>query len=981
MANLASRSVVRQIGSLFDGGSVAGLSDRQLLERFVAQQDAAGEAAFAALVSRHGPMVLDVCGQILGDRHHAEDAFQAVFLVLARRARSIRDPDLLGNWLYGVASRTARCAKLQLARRRRKEGDTMRRPGPSSPVVVEPMIQPAERLAIDREQAEALHDEIDRLPKSFRQPVVLCYFEGLTLDEAARTLRCPAGTVGSRLARARDKLRRGLTRRGVVLPAGALVTALAHRSASASVSSPLCDITTRAAMNIAAGQTAAGATSAVAMALAREVLRSMLLSKLRFLAMSFLFLGAAATGAGYWKYSLAMEDDPVKNPASHTTQHEASAKPRDEDQPYPATKSNAAKPGRMFVSGRVLDPEGKPIRGAALDLVARPRKAWVGASADDGHFSLFGFGQSDASGRFHLDVPRTSSVGFHNHSGSFDLMALAAAPGFGVGWAELNPDAQQPGGDIRLRPEQTVHVKLVDLRGLPAAGVEVHIQSIGRETPERTWDGVSLWPTPPEGLRAWPRTGATDDQGKLVLSGIGEDLTVRLTVHDLRYARQDLSIETGRQAAKKDKERTIVLEPATIIEGRVITADTGQPVPHAVIAVAASRNQLGGMVNFRYRADDQGRFTANPFPGSYFHVRAFAPDGRPYLVPEVEFAWAKGAIKKVVDIKLPRGILIRGKVTEENTGRLVGNASVQYIPARSRDDVLSGWQAIVASKDDGSYQITVPPGKGHLLVFGPTPDYVLKMIGANMLYNSQPGGQRYYAHAIIPYEANASDQPHEISASLRAGATIQGHIEGPDGQRVTNASLLTTLRIEPTNPFWRGGYQIPVRDGRFEVHGLAAEASTQIFVFDDDRQWGAAVELAGKQAGEDLIIRLQPCGQAKARFVGPDGKPVAKYQPHFELIATPGPTRFSRSKREQVELSANAELMGNVDRKHYWNGPHTDVDGRITLPALIPGALYRIVDFSTINDQDKGVQIRKDFTVKPGETLDLDDIVIEKPQQ
>ena len=154
MANLASRSVVRQIGSLFEGGSVAGLADRQLLERFVAQQDAAGEAAFAALVSRHGPMVLDVCGQILGDRHHAEDAFQAVFLVLARRARSIRDPDLLGNWLYGVASRTARCAKLQLARRRRKEGDTMRRPGPSSPVVVEPMIQPAERLAIDREQAE-----------------------------------------------------------------------------------------------------------------------------------------------------------------------------------------------------------------------------------------------------------------------------------------------------------------------------------------------------------------------------------------------------------------------------------------------------------------------------------------------------------------------------------------------------------------------------------------------------------------------------------------------------------------------------------------------------------------------------------------------------------------------------------------------------------------------------------------------------------
>ena len=105
-----------------------------------------------------------------------------------------------------------------------------------------------------REQAEALHDEIDRLPDAFRLPVVLCYFEGLTLDEAARRLEWPAGTLRSRLARARDKLRRGLTRRGVVLPAAALAAALDSRSASASVSSPLCDITTRAAIEFAAGQ-------------------------------------------------------------------------------------------------------------------------------------------------------------------------------------------------------------------------------------------------------------------------------------------------------------------------------------------------------------------------------------------------------------------------------------------------------------------------------------------------------------------------------------------------------------------------------------------------------------------------------------------------------------------------------------------------------------------------------------------------------
>ncbi len=124
--------------------------------------------------------------------------------------------------------------------------------------VVEPMVQPAEQPVIDRELAEALHGEIERLPKSFRLLVVLCYFEGLTIDEAARRLRCPVGTAASRLARARDKLRRGLTRRGVVLPAAVLTAALAPRPAAASIPSPLRDITARAALKFAAGHGAAG---------------------------------------------------------------------------------------------------------------------------------------------------------------------------------------------------------------------------------------------------------------------------------------------------------------------------------------------------------------------------------------------------------------------------------------------------------------------------------------------------------------------------------------------------------------------------------------------------------------------------------------------------------------------------------------------------------------------------------------------------
>jgi RNA polymerase sigma factor (sigma-70 family) len=290
MAYAATGSVFRQIESLFEGTSVPGLTDRQLLERFLARRDPAGEAAFAAIVTRHGPMVLDICQNIIGDLHHAEDAFQAVFLVLARRAGSIRDPDLLGNWLYGVAIRTARCARLQLARRRKhEEQGAMRRPGSGSSAGAT-----VEQPTLAREDVEALHDEIGRLPGSFRLPVVLCYFEGLSLDEAARRLCWPSGTVHSRLARARDKLRRGLTRRGVTLPAAVLATALSPRSAAAHMSSLQCDITTKAAIQFAAGQVV---TTSVA-ALAREVLHSMLIHKLRSIVVTLLAIAAIATGAG-----------------------------------------------------------------------------------------------------------------------------------------------------------------------------------------------------------------------------------------------------------------------------------------------------------------------------------------------------------------------------------------------------------------------------------------------------------------------------------------------------------------------------------------------------------------------------------------------------------------------------------------------------------------------------------------------------------
>ena len=183
-------------------------------------------------------------------------------------------------------------------------------------------------------------------------------------------------------------------------------------------------------------------------------------------------------------------------------------------------------------------------------------------------------------------------------------------------------------------------------------------------------------------------------------------------VRDLRYARQDLYVDPAKASAAK--ETTLALEPARIIEGRVLAADTGQPIPNAVVSATARvmNEHANGFFTAKFRADAEGRFIMNPIAGESYTLGAFPTGGEPYLIQQDEFKWTKGAVKATHDIKVRRGVLIRGKVTEAGTGRPLPASSIQFIPVRGGDDVLSGWQAIVASQDDGSFQIAVPPARG-----------------------------------------------------------------------------------------------------------------------------------------------------------------------------------------------------------------------------------------------------------------------------
>jgi RNA polymerase sigma factor (sigma-70 family) len=268
--------------ALFEDGSVGSLPDGPLLDRFIARRD---ELAFEALVRRHGPLVWGVCRRILRDHHDAEDAFQATFLVLARKAATIRPREMLPNWLYGVARQTAAKARLMAARRRARERLGTEWPEPETTT----------RPIVD-DRLEALEQELGRLPASYRAPIILCHLEGKGHQEAAEELGWPVGTLSGRLSRARGMLAKRLSRRGLALSAGSLVLLSSRPAASACMPTSLVKTTIKLSGASGAGPAATGLVSAEVAALARGVMKTMLWKKIRI--GSLLMLNGAAIGIG-----------------------------------------------------------------------------------------------------------------------------------------------------------------------------------------------------------------------------------------------------------------------------------------------------------------------------------------------------------------------------------------------------------------------------------------------------------------------------------------------------------------------------------------------------------------------------------------------------------------------------------------------------------------------------------------------------------
>jgi RNA polymerase sigma factor (sigma-70 family) len=348
LATVQINTVIRHLcqAAYVPYGAIA--ADRELLDAFIDHQD---ERAFEALVRRHGAMVLNVCRRVASHHHDAEDAFQATFLVLARRAASVRPRDMVGNWLHGVAYRTALKARALRARRQQRERQVPRLPDVAT--------HPRDRWDDLR---PILDEELQRLPEVCRLPIVLCDLEGRTIKDATQQLGWPQGTLAGRLARGRKILARRLARRGVALSGGLLAALVSEHALSAGVSTALLSRIVKVAATIATGQAAASGIIPSQVAVLMEgVMKSMSVSKFQTVAS---IIALAAFGI----FGTSLLAQKLEPPTPHKAGHASSPIAPPNAQEVPPSVTSMAKPTKA--AGAAQPPGTRPrVVYAVADLV------------------------------------------------------------------------------------------------------------------------------------------------------------------------------------------------------------------------------------------------------------------------------------------------------------------------------------------------------------------------------------------------------------------------------------------------------------------------------------------------------------------------------------------------------------------------------------------------------------------------------------
>jgi RNA polymerase sigma factor (sigma-70 family) len=958
MSSAQVGAVLRQIRQLAAARHDPERPDHQLLERFAAHRD--GDA-FAALLRRHGPMVLGVCHSVLRDTHEAEDAFQAAFLLLARKAGSIRRREAVSGWLYRVAYRLAVRARATAARRRVQESRPAAMP-PADPVL---------DLSL-REVRAVLLEELDGLPEQYRAPLVLCGLEEKPLEEAARLLGWVKGAVKWRLQRGRELLRRRLRRRGLELPAALAAAALALNAASGPVSAALASSTLRAAVKAAAGggMVGGGVTAEVA-DLVQGASRIMGYSKITIAAaLLTAALGAAGLGTVTLRALAAGPADPERK--------EAAAAP-------PPGGQEAAEEGAkdvLTVRGRVLDPDGKPVAGAKL-YVHDPHLG----DKDDAARATSG---GDGSFRFTVAKSEMTQRGYPLQALAADVMAVAK--GYGCAWAAVGEADARREVTLRLVKDVPISGRVLDSDGQPVAGAKVRLTSL------RAFPGEDLtkmlkaaaladWSAPLLPAKYWggplpgqARAVITGADGRFRLAGLGRERTVGLRVEGPAIQSALITVMTrpgkgvmAPQAVSKVYGAAFdyLAAPSRPIRGVVRDKATGKPVAGATVYYY--HLPLYG-TTVTVQTDKEGRYELLGCPKApTYKLFVVPPDGL-HFGRQAQVADPPGFAPVTVDFELPAGITARGRVLDKATGKPVSGVRVSYYilfpnpKAGPVADYLPFWGAppsAARTGPDGSFAVTVLPGPGVLAAAAEPPSaYRSALVTPKELeefFKERPDpmntpdalaatpsgipsarpvllGQSQY-HALALLNPQEKDRALDRDLVLLPPLTRQVTVVGPDGKPLPG---VTAYGQEEDL-----GGPVLLKSATFTVRRLHPTRTRHLFLYHAEKRLGRTVDLRGADA-DPLQVELRPCGSATGRLVDQGGKPLGGTTVQL-WFQGPGQPRYF------VPLPGIAFEV------------QTDPDGRFRAEGLVPGRKYYVLRPDTNF---------KEVTVESGKTKDLGDVAV-----
>jgi RNA polymerase sigma factor (sigma-70 family) len=870
-------NVLRDLRTIFAGQRYGEMPDTELLECFNTQRD---EAAFAAILARHGPMVLGVCRRILRNQHDAEDACQATFLVLARTAATIRKRESLGSWLHGVACHVARKS---LADARRRSARDVTEADASHP-------DPQTELTW-REGLIILDEELARLPASYRLALVLCYLEGRPQELVARDLACSPGALRGRLERARECLRKRLVRRGVGLPAGAITGVLLSTSAQAALPSMFSVVTSKAVAKLHAGQSLSRVVSASVASLAEGVLTTM--GVIRATTVAGCLLSVSLLAAFGSALTVAAPDEERAAASGERSRPALAALEKTEQAP------SANKDGeRVTVHGRVLDPDGQPVAGAKL---------YVGVHSSLKKREYPVRATSGADGRFDFSIPRSDLNTTGEDHPAFQV--LAVAEGYGCAWGASNMAAKDD-VTLRLVTDAPVKGRILDAEGQPVAGAKLTVTSVSRS--QGGVGGALGWEGPLPGQADVLTTGA---DGRFQVAGVGGGRFIHFRLEGRAIA-----------TATFDAQGTAFEYQAALsrpIRGLVRDKDTGNPLAGASVTSGLCEALT----------DKEGRYELLGVPKSAnYGVYLESPKGRHYFGRRATVADTPGAEALTADFEMEQAtVLVHGKVTDKGTGRPVAGARIEYWPLYGNNTAAKMEAGSVPTGKtitgaEGTYDLPVMPGPGVMLVTGPRPNAYMAgwvtleerkaffqtpliMPGSpdpDGSFEVSTGGggpvggvaQRGH-HAVVLLEPGEKEEALVRDVTLVRPRERKGRVVGPDGKPLVGVMV---AGVDPSGA---------VKGDEFIARDFNPKAPAPLLTFyHKDKNLGAFLRGLPPETDGPLVVKLQPCGSLSGRIVDHDGQPVVGFRGGF----SPG-KEFSTDKEGRFRVEG---LVPGLEYNFFW---------------------------------------------------------------